>query len=169
MAGYRPCCRRMTLPVVLTVGPVDVDPLVAADGPYGYADRFLIALHAPDLRSAETWARTALEEAPARMRVLIRVAHRVVLRFDLDDGLGTVAGWRVVTSAPDVVELRADGPLVRGVLIGRRPTDMETSLQTYLLFHRPWVRWLWAVVQPVHRRVAVHLLRRAAKGADGRR
>jgi hypothetical protein len=151
----------MTLPVELTLQPLDPDPLVAGER-FDYADRFTIALTAADHRSAETWARTALEQAPPALRLLIRVAHRHVLRFRLDDAPGTVVGWRVVTAAHEVVELRTDGPLVRGVLIGRRPSDETTTLQTYLQFHRSWVRFLWSAVQPVHRRVAVHLLRRTA-------
>jgi hypothetical protein len=155
-------------PVELTLQPLDPDPLVAGER-FDYADRFTIALPGPDRRSAETWARDSLEDAPPALRRLIRVAHRDVLRFRLAGGPGTVVGWRVVTSAHDVVQLCADGPLVRGVLIGRRPSDESTTLQTYLHFHRPWVRFLWSAVQPVHRRVAVHLLRRTAKGADGHR
>jgi hypothetical protein len=130
-----------------------------------YSDCFQVETTGPDDRTAEEWARAALEGMPAALRALVLFAHRRVLRFGLGplDAADHVLGWRVVSSEHDAVRLEAEGPLIRAVLVGRRTSPTVMVLRTFVHFRRGSLsRATWFVVGPVHRRVAPYLLARAA-------
>jgi hypothetical protein len=133
---------------------------------YDYADAFEIGLRASDPRSPEEFARHALERAPRSVQWTISTVHRYVLRLRLAprSAPGHVLGWRIVTSEPDVIQLEALSPLLgRGVIVARRPEPTRAVVTTYLFHSRPVpARALWAVVGPLHRRIAPYLMARAA-------
>jgi hypothetical protein len=147
----------------MTAHAVPVLEALAADDRPDYADAFEVRAAEGDDRSAEQWIRAGLE-ASAAIRTMIVVVHRAVLRFRLDlrPAPDRALGWRVVTSEQDLVRLEADGPLMRGVLVGRRTDPRTMCLTTSLVFHRPVARVVWTVVGPLHRRIAPYLLARAA-------
>jgi hypothetical protein len=135
-------------------------PAEDVDADYDYADSFEIELAETDARTPEQLFRTALERAPS-LPPLVPVVHRYVLRFRL----GPLAspqhlfGWRVVTSEPDVIRLEADGPLMRGIIIGRRASRSTAVLTTYVYYRqRARARVIWEFIGPLHRRVAPYLL-----------
>ena len=131
-----------------------------------YADCFEVTLREPDGRTAEEWARAALEGMPPALRALVLLAHRRVLRLRLGplEGTDHVLGWRVVTSQPDLVQLVAEGSLLRGVILGRRTGPTTAVIRTAVFFRaRPAARLTWVLVGPLHRRVAPYLLQRAAR------
>jgi hypothetical protein len=136
-----------------------------AGGRADYADAFEVRTDLPDHRSAEQWARSALEHAPRAVRGTILVAHRGLLRFRLGPlrSSSHVLGWRIRRSDPDRIELTAEGPLVSGLLVGRRTSPTVIQLETFLFFHRRSARLVWLAVGPVHRRFAPLLLRRASR------
>ena len=141
--------------------PVD-EPLIADPD---YADAFEVRGSRPDARTAEQFARDAIEGAPWLVRWTIRIAHRYVLRFRLgpDSSDDHVLGWRVVTREPDLIRLEAQAPLLRGALVLQRVDPTCTRLTTSLFHVRPTAaRIVWALVGPVHRRIAPYLLARAA-------
>ena len=134
---------------------------------YDYADAFEVRLSEPDHRTAEQWARCALEQAPWIVRRTVLVAHRYVLRFRLGplSSPDHVLGWTVVRSRPDLVCLQADSALISGVIVGRRPHPTRTVLTTFVVYRRRWpARVIWALVAPIHRRVARSLPAHAAVG-----
>ena len=133
---------------------------------FDYADCFEMRAAAPEERSMESLARAALEDVPLVLRGVILVAHRFILRFRLGplSSAEHVLGWRIVTSAPDHVVLEADGPLIRGVMVGRNTGPSVTVLRTFVMYRQPAARHVWSVVGVLHRRVAPYLLRRAAAG-----
>ena len=141
------------------------EPLVGSD-PYDYADGFEIQLRASDARSAEEFVRRALEHAPWPIRRTIRIAHRYVLRLRLGPRSSPeyLSGWKIRTSQHDVIQLEAVSPLLgRAVIVARRPDPTNAVVTTYLFYARPAVaRVLWAVVGPLHRRIAPYLLEHAA-------
>ena len=141
-------------------------PDVGDDRP-DYVDAFEVRTPGRDDRTAEEWIRSGLEGAPRWMRWVIVVVHRRVLGFRLGplDGPDHVLGWRIVTSRPDEVRLEASSGLLAGALVGRRVDASSTRLTTLLFFGRPSARRVWAVVGPLHRRIAPYLLARAATGA----
>ena len=130
-----------------------------------YADAFEIRVPEPDGRTAEQWVRCGLEGAPWAIRVLVRVVHSVVLGFRLGPHPSPdhVLGWPIVASEPAVVRLEASSSLLRAVIVGRRVGLHTTRLTTFLFYERPVpARVIWAIIGPVHRRVAPYLLARAA-------
>jgi hypothetical protein len=48
------------------------------------------------------------------------------------------------------------------VLLGQRTGPDGCSIRTLLYFHRPAAARIWKVVRPIHKAVALYLLRRAA-------
>jgi hypothetical protein len=137
---------------------------------YDYADAFEIQLDGSDARSAEEFARCALEDAPRLVRGVVSIVHQHVLRLRLGPRSSPdyVFGWKIRTSEPDVIVLEAVSPwLGRGVIVGCRPDRTRTVITTFIFFARPAVaRVLWAIAGPLHRRVAVYLLEHAAAQAQ---
>jgi hypothetical protein len=133
--------------------------------PVHYADAFIVRLPDPDGRTAEAWVRYGLEEAPRPIRAVIRIAHRHVLRFALLPARSSnqVLGWRITEARPDVIYLAASSPILRGVIVARRPDERSAVLTTLLSYERPAIaRAMWNLVGPLHRRIAPLLLERAA-------
>ena len=141
----------------VAVGP---EPLVAA--PYDYADAFALSLDRPDGHTAEEWVRTGLEGSGVAVRSLIRFVHGRVARFALTSAPGNVLGWEVVTSAYDVVHLRTEGPMLRAEIVARRTSPTDVGFATFLFYKHRSTSYLWAVIGPLHRRIAPHLLTSAA-------
>ena len=141
---------------------VEPDPLVV--GSPDYADAFEIAVDPDDPRSAEDFARDALTGAPPLVYWTIYLAHRFVVRFDLGPRRSPahIIGWTVTHRDPDAVRLETDGPIARGVIVGRRPEPTRTMVTTSVFFKiRPLARTLMPLVGPVHRVIAKQLLQRA--------
>jgi hypothetical protein len=142
--------------------PVD-ERLVDAE--HDYADAFEVRVDEPDDRSAEEWVRAGLEQAPPALRRVIFVAHRRILRLRLGPRWAPdhMLGWTVVTSTPEAVQLTASGPLIRGILVGRVADPRRFVLTTCVDYQRPAARWVWRLVQPVHRGVARYLMAYSAR------
>ena len=150
---------------------VHAEPLI--EGRPDYSDAFAITLDADDPRTAEDFARDALEGAPGLIYWTIYVAHRFVLRFDLAPRRSPahVLGWSITHRDRDAIRLEADGPVVRAVIVGRRPERDRSVVTTSMFFRqRAVARVLMPLVGPVHRAVAGHLLEYAVElGARRRR
>jgi hypothetical protein len=138
----------------------------ALDHASDYADAFELTIPEPDDRPVEQWMRAGLEGAPAAVRTLIVLVHRHVLRLKLGRPAdrSRVLGWRIAEAGDDVVRLRASGTLADAVIIGRRIDAPGIRLTTALSYRRPALASVvWAVVGPLHRRIAPLLLERAAR------
>ena len=148
--------------------PVPVEePLIGSDS-YDYADAFEIELREPDARSPEQLTRCALEQGPWPVRWTVWIGLRHVLRLKLGPRSSPdhVFGWTILTSRPEVIHLEAVSPLLRGVLVLRRPAPTVVAVTTYVRYTRAPARFLWTVVGPLHRRVARYLLEYAAAPAN---
>jgi hypothetical protein len=146
--------------------PVVTDEPLVGHARYDYADAFEIRLGDADPRSAEQFARSALEEAPWPLRWTIRLVHRRLLRFRLGPRSSPdhLLGWTIITSKPDVIQLQAVSPLLRAVIVSRRLDLPGAVVTTYLFYRQPVpARVVWTVVGPLHRRVAAYLLEHAAR------
>jgi hypothetical protein len=138
--------------------------LLAGTDAYDYADAYAIQLSEDDTRSPEHLFRAALDAASWVQR-WVPVVHRHVLRFRLGPLSSSehLLGWRIVRSEADVIYLEADGALIRGVIVGRRAVPSTAVFTTFIVYERRApARALWAVVGPVHRRIARYLLERGA-------
>ena len=145
------------------------EPLI---GGYDYADAFEVDLAGGDTRPAGQVFQAGLVGAPRVLRRTVLIAHRYLLRFRLGPASGgdDVFGWQILTREPDVIRLQAAGPLMRGVLVARRIGPTRAALTTSLYYERPRLaRIIWAIVGPLHRRIAPYLLERAGRPASPRR
>jgi hypothetical protein len=126
MRASRPRARR--------VRPDPDGPPVDGVG-YHYADAFEILLDAPDARSSEEFARSALDNAPRIVRFGMLFAQRYLLGFRLGptSGPGHIQGWKIVRAEPTVIQLEAVGMLGRAVVVGQRPNPTRAVMTTYNL------------------------------------
>ena len=155
-----------------TTAPIEVRRRDAAPDPlldgarWDYADAFEATLSSPDDHTPADWMRAAIGSGnPAAG--LVPAVHRHVLRFRLDAteaaGLSGLRGWRVLTATDDVIQLEADGSLMRANLIARRLSPTRTRLSTYLFYRQPAAAaFVWLFIRPMHQAVAAGLMRRAA-------
>jgi Protein of unknown function (DUF2867) len=131
---------------------------------HDYADAFEVELPHTDRRTPEQAFRAALPQAPSSLR-FVPLVHRLVLRFRLGPLASPdhLIGWRVVSSDTDVIHLEAEGPLMRGIIVGRRADPSTAVLTTFVVYvRRTPARIVWALVGPLHRRIVPHLLERGA-------
>ena len=129
-----------------------------------YADCFEIELADSDARSPEEAFRTAIKQTSWAMPI-VPIIHRQVLQLRLEapSSPNQLFGWRIVTSDADAIRLEASGPLIRGVIVGRRTARSTAVFTTFVFYVSPArARVIWAIVGPLHRRVAPYLLERAA-------
>jgi Protein of unknown function (DUF2867) len=139
-------------------------------GDFDYADAFELHTAESDSRTALEWLRAGLEDSPTALRWLIVIVHRYALRLRLGTGSDRdhVLGWHVAKLEPEETRLEASGPLISARLVGRRIDTHTVRLDTFLTFNAlragPVV---WALVGPLHRKVAPSLLKRAAARGSG--
>jgi hypothetical protein len=124
-----------------------------------YEDAFILETGPARERTAEQWARAALEDAPATTQRALRwgwFALGLQLGSTRDDR--RVIGWEVRRNNADFVLLAARSPLgLEGeVLCKRRQRTLLVA--TFVQLTNPVARAVWAGVAPGHRRVVRHLL-----------
>lgn len=125
-----------------------------------YTDSFQVGIRGE--RSAEQWARTVFEGAPAPLRWFLRTGWRWVLGLRLGP-VGSpehVQGWRIDAVTDDAITLAVASPLLSARLETRvAPGTLHVATEvTYL---RPAARFLWVAVVPVHVAIIRHLLHHA--------
>lgn len=127
-----------------------------------YQDCFLVDV-GPSLsaRTAEQWARTVLEEAPAPMRrALVTGWKGLGLRLGSLTSTEHVLGWLIRANDPDRVLLAADGRLgITGELLFERQPD-TLRFATFARLDNPAAQAVWAGTRPVHERMVRRLLSR---------
>jgi hypothetical protein len=136
-------------------------------GHYDYADAFKIEILPSDTRNPHQAFRAALTRGPSHPG-LVPLVQKHVLRFRLGPSTSPdhLMGWRVVSSDAEAIHLEAVGPLMRGVIVGRRADPSTAVLTTFVVYvRRAQARIVWALVGPLHRRIAPHLLELAAPAA----
>jgi hypothetical protein len=145
---------------------VPAEPLIGA-ARYDYADCFEIRVAAPEQRSAEQFARAALEGAPWAARMTMLSAWRLLgFRVDGRSSAARILGWRIVASEPDLVHLEAASALMRGVVVARTVDPTRIVVSTFVFYEHPTAaRVIWAIISPLHRWFVPYLLERAAATA----
>jgi hypothetical protein len=150
-------------PQARQLSEVPVEPLV---GPgHDYADAFEIRSDEPDPRTAEQFARAALEQAPRAVRWTVLTAWRGLLRFRLGptSSPNHVLGMQIMAARPEAIHLQAESWLIRGAVVGRKVDPRHVVVSTYVFYTSPVAaRIVWTAVGPLHRRVARYLMEHAA-------
>jgi hypothetical protein len=117
-------------------------------------------------RSAEEWARAALESLPRPVEVLLRAAWSAAgFKAGPRRSCQHVLGLGIGERARDVILLKAPGRSVDVQLaLVMDSTDVRPALVlSTFAQHRGWLgKATWAVISRLHRRVAPFLLERAA-------
>ena len=130
-----------------------------------YADAFLVDLGSARDEHPEQWARAVLEGSPAVTRGrLVSGWTAIGLKLGHDAGAGTVLGWTIRRSTPDLVLLRAGSRIgMPGELLFKREGD-ALLFATFVRHGNPAARAVWAGVEPVHvptvRRILAHAAER---------
>ena len=122
-----------------------------------YADAFLVAMERVGDRTAEEWARALLEDAPATLRGRL-VSGWSALGLKLGRGRGSVLGWEVRRSTPEVVLLGACSRIgMPGeLLFMHEPRGLLFA--TFVRHDNVLARRMWARVEPTHVRVVRQVL-----------
>ncbi len=142
--------------------PVEVEAFdTLADPDYAYACEMA---HLPaDTRSAEQWARSVFEDAPAVVRWLLRVGWVVGLglRLGPSNSDSHVFGWKILSVSPEVVVLGIDSYLLSAHLVVRVEESRALHI-TFVRYEHRVTRVVWAVAKPIHQLVIPWLMRHAA-------
>ena len=125
-----------------------------------YADAFLVPTAAAGARTAEGWARAVLQDAPLAVRTSL-LSGWSALGLKLSRREGSVLGWDVLSSTPDVALLGAESHLgLRGRLLFRREPD-ALLFSTLVQQDNPVARAVWAGVEAAHVRIVRRILEQA--------
>ena len=112
-----------------------------------YADTFRVELADVRARTAEQWARAVLEDAPAAVRGQLLSGWS---SLGLKVGRGSVLGWHVRSSTPDVLLLGAGSWIgMPGELLFKRERS-GLLFATFVRQGNPAARALWGRVERVH-------------------
>jgi hypothetical protein len=134
---------------------------------YDYADAFEIGLSEGETRSPEQLFRDAIANT-SWVRRWVPVVHHHLLRFRLGphSSADHILGWRIAGSDVEAIRLEAAGPLIRGTIVGQRTSQSSVIFTTFVSYaSRTPARIVWAVVGPLHRRVAPYLMERGVAAA----
>ena len=128
-----------------------------------YEDCFVTDVPRVHDRTAEEWARAALEEAPAALRRSLRSAWRTLgMRVGPERGDGFVLGWSVRRSEPDVVLLGGTSRLGMQAELLLEREQHGLLFATFVQFDNRAARVLWAgIVERPHVRAVRYVLEQA--------
>jgi Protein of unknown function (DUF2867) len=135
-----------------------------------YTDAFELDTADGDERSAEQWARDALEGLPGMLTWLIVFGWRFVLGFKLGPRASPdhVLGWRVLPGSPEATVLEARSGLLTAHLVFRVEHSRVVWV-TAVHHQRSLSRLVWTPVAVLHRRIFPYALAHAAGRPPARR
>lgn len=128
-----------------------------------YTDAFRAQATRADALTGEQWARSFLEGAPAGLRRTLVWGWRALgLRLGSTRDPERVLGWEIRRRGSDHALLAARSWFgVSAEVLAKRGED-EVLVASFVRWHHPLGRLLWAAIAPRHRKVVAHLLGRAA-------
>jgi hypothetical protein len=133
---------------------------------HDYVDLFTVTTN--DDRSAEQWARAAVDRAAGLTGQLV---WRVLLGLRLTRSASPdrVAGWKVVHRDDSRIVLEAASWCLTAQIVVH-VGDAQVSVATFIRYDRPIAAIVWTPLSAGHRQAMPGLLRRAARlvASDGR-
>jgi hypothetical protein len=131
-----------------------------------YTDAFRLETGLAQTRTAEEWARAALEDAPKATRATLRRGWFVLgVRLGSAEDHRLVLGWAVRWRSPDNVLLAARSLIGMEAEVLVRRERSAVMVATFMHLRNPVARTVWAAFAPQHRRVLRHLLKEVARRA----
>lgn len=130
-----------------------------------YAAAWEVEIADRDTRSAEQWARATFEEAPRALRTFIVTGWRagLGLRLAPRPSPNHVLGWKIATSATDLVILSVQSPLLGTAHLVFEVEGSRVVLGSFVRYEKRGARIIWAATQPLHHQIVPYLLARAAR------
>lgn len=133
-----------------------------------YADLFTATTSEATSRSAEEWARSALEET-ATGRSAPFLWRRLGLRLGPTSSPDFVQGWRIADRGDGWIRLETASWFMTAHAV-IQVDDGHVSIALYLRYDQPIAAFLWPPVSVMHRRAVPVMLRQALKThAPGKR
>jgi len=129
-----------------------------------YEDAFAVDVGPPQRRTAEQWARTMLELAPAdERRSLLTGWSAIGLKVSGRRSGQHVLGWQIRRSTPDYVLLGADSRIgLPGQLLFQRQAD-RLLFCTFVQQANPVARTVWAAIEAAHVKTVRRLLEQGSQ------
>ena len=114
--------------------------------------------------SAEHWARSVWQEAPAALRLILVIGWRFVLGLRLGplNAPDRILGWSILRTSDDETLCSASSRLLEAYN-AFRATDSGVVWTTTVFYRRSWARIIWRPVSLMHRPLARLALRGAAR------
>ncbi len=138
--------------------------VLAALTPVDYREAYTFSTTDP--RSAEQWARLALEHAPLTDRAaMITVWTLLGIRLAPPWSRSQVLGWRLLHNTPDAVllEARAAAGVTARLILHTTGTDVTQAM--LIRYDRPLGRLIWSRMAPRHHAFMRTLMTRASMSA----
>jgi hypothetical protein len=126
-----------------------------------YVDLFTITTSGATDKSAEEWARTALEDTPSG-RSAPSVWRRLGLRLGPTPSPDHIQGWKIAARGGEWIRLEVTSWFMTAHAIVR-VDDEQVSLALFVRYDRPIAARMWPPVSEMHRRAVPVMLRQAVK------
>jgi hypothetical protein len=133
-----------------------------------YQGAFDTPIPAGDDRTAEQWARDALEHMPVALYWFVLLGWRVVLGLRLGPRTSPdhIAGWQIAERSHDRVRLATSSWMLTAELdFGK--ADGKLVWTTFVRYDRRPAAFIWPPVLVLHRMIVPYTLRRAAARSEG--
>jgi hypothetical protein len=143
--------------------PESIRSLVGLTSP-DYVDLFTARTNEASEKSAEDWARVALEEAPDHLRLAVVLAQRLVLGLRLGPRRSPdyILGWKIADRGDRWVRTEAASWMMTASLVFK-VDEAELSVATSVRYDRRMAALVWPPISIVHRKVGLALMRRAQR------
>jgi hypothetical protein len=166
-------CHEKDETVVTVVGlaniPVGIRCLDTLPRP-DYVDFFTVTTSSAADKSAEEWARAALEDTPTGRSAPV-LWRLLGLRLGPTPSPEYVQGWRIADRGDDWIRIETASWFATAHAVVQ-VADAAVSVALFLRYDRPIAALIWAPVSVLHRRAVPVMLRQAlnapsrARGAD---
>ena len=143
--------------------PESIRSLVGLTSP-DYVDLFTARTNEASEKSAEDWARVALEEAPDHLRLAVVLAQRLVLGLRLGPRRSPdyILGWKIADRGDRWVRTEAASWMMTASLVFK-VDEAELSVATSVRYDRRMAALVWPPISIVHRKVGLALMHRALR------
>jgi hypothetical protein len=134
-----------------------------------YADAFVLDVGPAAGHSGEEWARSAIEESPATVRLILRLGWATIgLELGAGGAPGGVFGWSLLHGDDDFALLGVDSRIGMPAEILFRPEGDTLLLCTFVEQRTPLAKAVWTATAPLHREIVPRLLAAARRrlGSD---
>jgi hypothetical protein len=134
-----------------------------------YEDAFAVDLGGARDRTAEQWARTLLESAPAAVRATLMAGWTAIgLKLGGAPADQSLLGWEIRRGTPDVVLLHAGSRIGMPAELLLTRDGHSLLFCTFVQHDNHVARAVWAGTEPLHVPIVRHILADAVRRSNQR-